>query len=258
MIKKKVCVVIPAAGRGSRLGEDLPKILLPIVKKKTVWHILYEKLQPIVDQIHVVLSPRGALLFEKQLEEDGIFFVSFSIQKIPIGMGDAIFGAFDYWKDYENILVVWGDQVFVSPGTLKKTIKAQFSLKGAGLTIPITSVKQPYVEYIFRDNFSILTEVKQTREGDACRKDGFADAGVFCLSTVGLIEAWQNFLKNVPKGNQTGETNFLPFLPYLSTEMRWSLKTVRVKDSLEARGINTQQDMDFFKKNLNRCFYRKR
>lgn len=249
MIKNELCVVIPAAGCGSRLGEKTPKILLPIVKEQTVWNILYDKLRLVADHIHVVLSNQGTILFEKQLAKDGNFSeVSFSIQKKPIGMGDAIFGASDYWDGYKNILVIWGDQVFVSNETLKKTKEAQASFKTAGLTLPITVVRKPYVEYIFNDDFSNLKTVKQTREGDKCRENSFADVGVFCLSTSGLMQAWKKFLKNVVTGNKTGEINFLPFLPYLSTRMRWAIKTVLVKDNLEARGINTRQDMAFFKK----------
>lgn len=254
MIRKKVCAVIPAAGRGIRLGKDTPKILIPIVKEKTVWHILYEKLWPIVDHIHIILSPTGVSLFKQQLEKDHISSgISVSIQEIPIGMGDAIFGAFDYWNDYENILIIWGDQVFVSSRTIKETIKSQFSLKEkeAILTIPISLVEQPYVQYIFNDVFSRLIKVKQTREGDVCEKSGFTDVGVFCLSTFNLMDAWQNFLKNTPKGQKTGEVNFLPFLPYLSTEIYWNVKTIIVKDPTESRGINTTQDMTFFKKKFN-------
>src|SRR3989338_6012518 len=103
--KKKICAIIPAAGKGSRLGKDIVKILLPMTKAKTVWNILYEKLQPVVDQIHAVLSPEGVSLFEKQLKRDRISSgVSVSVQNVPYGMGDAIFSAFNYWRDYENIL----------------------------------------------------------------------------------------------------------------------------------------------------------
>ena len=246
--REEVCAVIPAAGRGERLGKDIPKILVRITKGKTVWHILHKKLWPVVDQIHVILSRRGMSLFKQQMEKDHIWSrVSVSVQETPTGMGDAIFGAFDYWKDYENILVIWGDQVFVSAETIKETIRTQLSLKGDGLTIPINFVNQPYVQYVFNDAFSKLIEVKQTREGDICERSGFADVGVFCLSTSNLMDAWQNFLENSPKGAKTEEVNFLPFLPYLSTELDWKVKSVMVKDPTESRGINTIQDLTFFK-----------
>jgi bifunctional UDP-N-acetylglucosamine pyrophosphorylase / glucosamine-1-phosphate N-acetyltransferase len=246
--KKQACAVIPAAGRGSRLGEEIPKILIPIAGEKTVWHILYEKLRLIVDHIHVVLSPEGILLFRQQLEMDRIpSGVSSSIQETPLGMGDAIFGAFDYWKDYENILILWGDQIAVSKETLEKTVTAQIASAGTALTIPVNLVDEPYVQYIFDEASTSLIKVRQTREGDICDKRGLADVGVFGLSNFHLMDAWKDFCKNASEGEKTGEINFLPFLPYLSADLGWNLKTVPVTDPTESRGINTPDDLFFFR-----------
>jgi len=58
-----VCALIPAAGRGSRLGTDAPKILAPLTEQQTIWSILHAKLAPLVDHIHLELSPDGAEAF---------------------------------------------------------------------------------------------------------------------------------------------------------------------------------------------------
>src|ERR1700678_2573343 len=97
----KICAVIPAAGRGTRLGADRPKILMQLREEETIWSILYEKLAPLVEHIHLVLSPRGASLFPPLPAN-----VSFSIQSEPLGMGDAIFGARQFWSQFDAILVV--------------------------------------------------------------------------------------------------------------------------------------------------------
>ena len=114
----KICGLIPAAGRGKRLGADV-KILTPLTASDTIWSILYAKLAPLVDHIHLVLSPEGAAVFPPLPAN-----VSSSIQPAPIGMGDAIFRALDVRSRYDAVLVVWGDQVFVSTDTLRRTIAA--------------------------------------------------------------------------------------------------------------------------------------
>jgi bifunctional UDP-N-acetylglucosamine pyrophosphorylase/glucosamine-1-phosphate N-acetyltransferase len=106
-----ICAVIPAAGRGTRLGGDGPKILTPLTDTQTVWDILHAKLAPRVDHIHLVLSPEGAAVFPALPAH-----VSHSIQSAPTGMGDAIFRGHAVWSRYDAILIVWGDQVFVSTG----------------------------------------------------------------------------------------------------------------------------------------------
>ena len=55
----KTCAVIPAAGRGTRLGLDRPKILAPLSSSETIWSVLRRKLLAMVDHIHVILSPEG-------------------------------------------------------------------------------------------------------------------------------------------------------------------------------------------------------
>ena len=249
--KKKVCAVIPAAGEGRRLGGVLPKILVPVTGQKSIWDFLYEKISPLVDHTHVVLSPIGQPLFQKTLTAKGKdCFVTTSVQHRPIGMGDAIFGAYEFWKDFEYILIVWGDQIYVSSQTLQTTIKKQIQNVSKVLTLPVNEVDQPYVQYIFNDNFSCLTFIRQTREGDVCDPKGLADVGVFALSTTGLKEDWEGYLKKAHRGKETKEVNFLPFLTYLSSEANWKLNIVQVKDPDESRGINTTEDLDFFRKKL--------
>ena len=48
-----------------------------------------------------------------------------------------------------------------------------------------------------------------------------------------------------PKGRETGEINFLPFLPFLSRN-GWRVRRLIVDDAREARGINTADDLRFF------------
>ena len=240
----KICAVIPAAGRGTRLGSDLPKILTPLTARDTIWSILHARLAPLVDHIHLVLSPDGAKQFPA-LPAD----VSVSIQPEPIGMGDAIFRGFDTWSQYDAVLIVWGDQVFVSRDTLSRAIAALGQAQNHAV-LPVTRMGVPYVEYVF--DGSCLTRVLQTREGDTTAPNGFSDVGTFLLTTQGLKPAWDSFLENARAGSGTGEINFLPFLPFLS--MRgWMITPIEVADTTEARGINTKDDLAFFQSLYNKA-----
>ena len=234
----RICAVIPAAGRGSRLGSDAPKILTSLTDTQTVWDILHAKLAPLVDHIHLVLSPDGERQFP-ELPAD----VSHSVQPAPTGMGDAIFRGFPVWSNYEAILVVWGDQVFVSEGTLNRAIAA-LNNPHQQAVLPVTRMASPYVEYVFEGEH--LARVLQSREGDVTTANGLSDVGTFLLGTDGLQLAWQDYLKTAPRGNATGEMNFLPFLPFLRAQ-GWRIQPLEVADATEARGINTPDDLDFFR-----------
>jgi bifunctional UDP-N-acetylglucosamine pyrophosphorylase / glucosamine-1-phosphate N-acetyltransferase len=232
-----LCAVIPAAGRGTRLGADGPKILTRLSPRDTIWSILYEKLSPLVDHIHLVVSPEGAAAFPALPAN-----VTTSVQPAPIGMGDAIFRGHDIWSHHDAVLVVWGDQVFVSTDTLKRSIRA-LREPHHHLVLPVTRMASPYVEYVFEG--PRLTKVLQTREGDTTTPKGFSDVGTFLLGTEGLKAAWDDYLARAPHGSGTGEINFLPFLPFLSAR-GWSVTPLNVANETEARGINTKEDLAFF------------
>jgi bifunctional UDP-N-acetylglucosamine pyrophosphorylase/glucosamine-1-phosphate N-acetyltransferase len=235
----KVCAVIPAAGRGSRLGTTKPKILAPLNQDQTVWSVLHAKIAPLVDHIHLVLSPEGMREFPVLPEH-----VSHSIQREPIGMGDAIFGARPFWDAFDAILIVWGDQVFVSTGTLRRALAALI-LPQRQLVLPLTRMAVPYVEYIF--DGARLTKILQSREGDTTTPGGFSDVGTFLLRTHGLAAAWKDYLSKAERGGKTDEVNFLPFLPFLSMQS-WTITPLDVADPIEARGINTPEDLTFFQR----------
>lgn len=240
----KVCAVIPAAGRGSRLGWDLPKILLPLTETETVWSVLRHKLISIVDHIHIIISPKGQSAIQAALKDDiRLGLVSLSIQDDPIGMGDAIFCGYPIWSKAESILVVWGDQVFVSKDTILRTLIAH-GRHAKTIALPLTIMDSPYVQYIF-DNDGILKNIKQTREGDQCDAVGLADLGTFLLSVTDLLPAWNDYLTQSAYGANTGEINFIPFLAFLSAR-GWLIHLVSVADVRESRGINTHNDLAFF------------
>ncbi len=241
----KICAVIPAAGRGSRLGLELPKLLVPIAGGATVWSILKDRLKPFVDHIHVVLSPEGAPLFERALVADSDrAMISTSIQAKPTGMGDAVFLGFPVWRQAQLILVIWGDQVHVSAGTIASSL-AEHGGRHHCIGLPVVVLDQPYVEYRF-DGQGRLAAILQSREGDICSPGGFGDVGTFVLSAAGLDEAWRRYRAGANAGSRTGEANFLPFLVYLS-QAGWEIRRHLVNDASEARGINTPEDLEFFR-----------
>jgi len=245
-----VCAVIPAAGVGSRLAIGIPKILAPLSSRETVWSVLRHKLVAVVDHVHLVVSPAGEPLVRAAVGDDQRSGrVSLSIQPEPIGMGDAIFRASSVWAKADAILVVWGDQVFVSHETLTRSLDAHGG-KPRTIALPLAEMPNPYVEYVFAHD-GRLTTVKQAREGDVCSPFGLADVGTFVLSVPDLVPEWRAYTEQGACGARTREINFLPFLGYLS-QRGWSVCPVPVSDPTEARGINTPDDLAFFQNRFER------
>lgn len=256
----RTCAVIPAAGQGSRLGLPVPKLLASVRGSDTVYTLLSGRLRGVVDHIHVVASPEGKDAIEHAVrraasgnglrESRDLPTMSVGIQLRPTGMGDAVFCSESTWRHAKTLLIVWGDQVHVSGETLRSAVALHESAPRR-LVLPLVEVDTPYVAYGF-DRFGRLGCVLQRREGDACPARGLSDVGTFALSTGGLAAAWADYQLGQPRGALTGEVNFLPFLVYLAG-LGWEVVTCNVRDPTETRGINTPDDLEWFRTLYRHC-----
>lgn len=265
MAEPGVYAVVPAAGRGRRLGAGTAKIMVEIADGVRLWHLLHRRLRPWVAHLRVVVAPDTEAAFrDLAAAEIRAGEVSVSVQDQPRGMGDAVFGTAGDWAGHDAVLVVWGDQVGLSTATVGRVVAAHRRATAAGrpgLALPLVALPDPYVEYEVtpadaaseQDYLVKLCGVRQSREGQPCRPGGLSDVGVFCLSTRGLAAAWQDYLAGAQVGTATGEVNFLPFLPYLSQVRGWAVRVVPVDDPEQARGVNTPQDLAHARATFRRC-----
>jgi bifunctional UDP-N-acetylglucosamine pyrophosphorylase/glucosamine-1-phosphate N-acetyltransferase len=243
--RRKLSAIVPAAGRGTRLGAEMPKVFVPLSPTATTWNVLHDVLAPLADRIVLVLSPEGRAYLENNratFSAGSFEKTEIALQPEPRGMGDAIFGASDLWRDAEDLLVVWGDQVNLSRRTLEACLDLHATPTGPRLTLPVVRQANPYVEYVFDGDR--LLKVLQSREGDACAPNGFSDVGVFLLSGgETLLTEWQRYRAAAAGGFVTGEVNFLPFLAHLSMVARWPVNRYETSNPAEAIGINTPREL---------------
>ncbi len=209
--------------------------------------MLSERLAQVTSHIHVVLSPEGQALFEQIARPPTPRTrVTTSVQRAPIGMGDAVFGSSSCWRHAERVLVVWGDQIGVSARTMRRAVQAHRRLGGRGIAVPLVRTTTPYVSYVF-DGRGRLISVRQAREGDDCGSAGLSDVGTFVLSAEGLEDRWREYLAGADRrGAVTKELNFLPLLSWLSCERGYEVARVMVDDADEARGLNTPEDLAWY------------
>jgi bifunctional UDP-N-acetylglucosamine pyrophosphorylase / glucosamine-1-phosphate N-acetyltransferase len=237
MTKERITAVVPAAGRGSRLGMDIPKALVRPDGTRTLIEIMFDKVADVVDRFVTVVSP-AVLQHDSWPNSLALEVV---IQEYPTGMGDAVFCAVEQIKESSIILVLWADQYGITPETIKHCIEAHQINKGISprITIPLIKVEKPYVEYkILGDR---IESISQSREGQMVAEEGLTDVGLFVLDAgPSLVSEWNSHIKSGIKGELTNERNFLPFLEWL-TNNNWELVTVAAQAE-DRLGINTRED----------------
>jgi bifunctional N-acetylglucosamine-1-phosphate-uridyltransferase/glucosamine-1-phosphate-acetyltransferase GlmU-like protein len=233
-------IVIPAAGKGSRLAFDKPKILYP-VEGATILERLVGSLQHLAGKFVFVLSETGKTEIAPYLEALLPNRYTIALQQSPKGMADAVWAARDQ-VDTPSTVVVWGDQIGIREQTVHSCMRLHAARKGAACTFPTYLREKPYIHYQC-DSSGKLDRVLQAREGDTLPVEGETDCGVFCFSTPILFSSLLR-AGAMPRmfGAVTGEWNLLPLLELLDEGPDW-LTAVRVQDESETLGVNSVADV---------------
>src|SRR5471030_1695658 len=123
MSNRLMSVVILAAGRGTRMYSDLPKVLHPLAGKPLVQHVIDAADALGAAQIHVVYGHGGDLL-QQQLASRGSR-LNWVLQAEQLGTGHAMQQAAPFFNDEEAVLVLYGDVPLISPPTLERLMAAK-------------------------------------------------------------------------------------------------------------------------------------
>jgi bifunctional UDP-N-acetylglucosamine pyrophosphorylase / glucosamine-1-phosphate N-acetyltransferase len=228
--------IIPAAGRGSRLGSDEPKILYPILGRPILFWLL-DALAPVCGSTVLVLSPAGRPAVEPVAQSLGTP-LDIVIQEHPTGMADAVQCARAATQT-DFALVVWGDQVTLRTETIQACVALHERRPHAALTLATVMKPNPYID-VERDPEGRIIRVRQAREGEVDRPVGENDCGLFLFTAATLFSVLESAAAGA-RGERTGETNLLQMLPAFERGPG-SVATVRLSDLDETLGVNTSEE----------------
>ncbi len=114
MKKRKLNVIIPAAGEGRRLKpltHTTPKSLLSVAGKPIIGHIIERIADLHPEKVIVIISGNQGCMVEKYLTTTFNLPFFFAKQENPLGLGDAVYRAKDYADEGAACLVILGDTI---------------------------------------------------------------------------------------------------------------------------------------------------
>lgn len=233
-------LIIPAAGRGTRLGSSIPKPLVPVAGRPMLDH-LFALYAPWVAQFVVVVNPESGDAIRAHCRTLR-YQVAFAEQAQPTGMLDAILLARDAVASSAArvIWITWADQIAVRRETVDGLARASDD-PGVSMALPTLHRTGPYT-LLERDGTGRIVRVRYRREQDAMPATGESEMGVFSLSRDAFLEDLAAFsaASRSATGAATGERNFLPFIPWLAA--RRHVVTFPALEDIEAIGVNTPQE----------------
>ncbi len=236
-----VRIVVLAAGKGKRMGIEIPKVLVPLKGEPVLYHILRSVRAANIDPKPIVVVGENKPLIEAALTEGG-FTAEYAVQEGQLGTGHAVRAAEAAAGSAESVLVLYGDHPFVSPTTIKKIISLHEAERA---TLTLATLVVPDFEgwrVSFADFGRIIRSADGAIERIVEKKDGTPEElavrelnpAFFCFNGLWL---WQSLakLKNM---NAQGEY-YLTDLVKMAMEGGVKINSLLI-DAKEGAGINTQ------------------
>ena len=229
MTNKTLSAVILAAGKGTRMYSDLPKVLHCVAGKPMVKHVIDTATALGAENVHLIYGHGGELMRERLANEK----VNWVFQNEQLGTAHAVQQAAPFFKDDENIVVLYGDAPLISVETLEKLIAAKPENGIALLTVNLANPTG--YGRILRENGNVVAIVEQKDANAEQLKIQEVNTGVM-VSDGANFKKW---LARVDNHNAQGEY-YLTDLIALANQDGCQVIAVQASDAIEVEGANNR------------------
>lgn len=223
-------VIILAAGQGTRMKSDLPKVLHPLGNKPLLEHVILTAGRLGASATHVVYGHGGELVKQKLAHVD----VNWVPQEQQLGTGHAVEQAMPAVTGNKTILILYGDVPLISQHTLTHLLG---EVDDNTMTL-LTAVLHDPTGYgrIIRDvsgNVVGIVEQKDAKPEQKNIKE--INTGILAVKSD-LLRRWLKMLEN---NNAQGEF-YLTDIIAIAAKEGIVIKTVKPALLTEIEGVNNK------------------
>lgn len=183
MTTGNIAAVILAAGRGTRMRSDKPKVLHPMAGRPLIGHVL--------ELVAGLMPERTVVVVGRNMDAIGPVVAPHPtvIQENPRGTADAVKAARDALADFVDgtVLIIFGDTPLVQPETLRQMIEARQN--GAAVVILGFSPGDPtgYGRLIRDADGSLAAIIEDIDLEEAQREIALCNSGVMAVDAAHLM-----------------------------------------------------------------------
>ncbi|MFN3551244.1 MAG: bifunctional UDP-N-acetylglucosamine diphosphorylase/glucosamine-1-phosphate N-acetyltransferase GlmU [Endomicrobiia bacterium] len=241
MKKTKLGCVILAAGEGTRMKSEYPKVLFDICGKSMIDFVIDTAAKLNIEKIYVVLGYKGNLVKQHVLNSEFIDDkikqkIIFVEQKKQLGSADALAKVKKVVdKNIKQLLVLSGDVPLVSVDTLKNLVDTHISSLVECSVLSVIMDNPSGYGRIIRDISKKFIDIVEETEADENQKSiKEVNSGIYIFK---LPILWSKLAKVKPN-NKKNEYFLTDVIRFLSLK-----QTVLCKNPYEVKGINTRKDL---------------
>lgn len=228
--------LVLAAGKGTRMKSDSPKVLHEVFFSPMIHHVL-DALQPLSLGRNLVVTGHQRHMVEESLRGYSIAYVHQSQQ---LGTGHAVLACESELRSHTGpVLILCGDTPLIRSETLRLFLQAH--VESASLvTVMTTNVAAPdnYGRIVSDEHGNIVKIVEEKDASPAQKKIREINAGIYCVDAHFLFEA----LKRVGTDNVQGEI-YLTDIVAIATGDGIHVHKFCCLDSEEVLGVNSRREL---------------
>ncbi|MXP67621.1 bifunctional UDP-N-acetylglucosamine diphosphorylase/glucosamine-1-phosphate N-acetyltransferase GlmU [Pantoea sp. Aalb] len=227
MFINTISVVILAAGKGTRICSDMPKVLHTLAGKPMIQHVIDTTTSLGVQNIHVVYGHGGNFLKSNLIDNT----LNWVLQSEQLGTGHALLQASPFFSDDENILILYGDVPLISKLTLQRLCESK---PDGGISLLTVILNNPtgYGRIIRKDN--IITGIIEQKDASPEQLNiQEINAGVLIANGRDL-KNWLSQINNFNKQNELYITDIIA----IAHQNGRIIKSVHPSGISEIYGVN--------------------
>lgn len=227
----KIKSIILAAGQGTRMKSEKPKVLHKIAGVPLVEHVI--RLSSVIDkQKPVVVIGHQADLVESELSH---LDIDFAVQNEQLGTGHAVKICLDQIEENQIVLILYGDTPLIKTETIENFI--EFYDENV-LDLSVMTMKVPNPKgygRIIRENDKFTKIVEEKDATDLERKVSEVNSGIYLINSSLLIK----HISDISNDNQQNEF-YLTDLVEIFNQEGYNVDAYCIEDYSELLGINNR------------------
>jgi len=229
--------IILAAGKGSRMKSDLPKVLHHLAGKPLVQHVVDSCQSMGATHCHLVVG-HGSEQVKKSLNS-GRVTLSYAEQTEQLGTGHAVKMALNELPDDSPTLILYGDVPLIHHDTLSQLVELHLE-NSSGIALMTCFLDDPTgYGRIVRDNDNKVTGIVEHKDSsEQQKKINEINTGILCCNSSQLKD-WIGRLNN---DNAQGEY-YLTDIIAMAVEDGHLVETAQPVNLYEIEGINTLRQL---------------